>query len=301
MTTEQTLAGLEFTISTSEGTASDRVVVDSEQVLVGSGPHCEIRLPPEHAAAEHVLVTFIGGAIYAQARAFQPPPLLNGSPFTETALSPGSRLKIGPVEITVSLVEIADVANLVKTKKERTSPLTYLLAAVTVPVSLYILFDEPNEREGAGKPEEVPALWAQAKATCTHKDPKQALTVARDKMVIALGRRERSPFDVRDGVLAVPLLEMAADCYRLAGENARSAEMEHAGERLKQQMEESYWAHQMRLEHALDVQNLRIGQHETEFLLRMLEGQTGPYMVWLSNLDRRLKLKLGEEKSKKKR
>jgi hypothetical protein len=298
MTTEQTIAGLEFTISAS-GSDSDRVVVDSEQVLVGSGPHCEIRLPADQAAAEHVLVTFLGGAIYAQARAFQPPPLLNGSPFTETPLTPGSRLTIGPVEITVSLVEIAEVANLVQKKKERTSPLTYLLAAITVPASLYILLDEPDVREGAGKPEEVPALWAEAKPTCTHKDAGQALAVARDKMVIALGRRERSPFDVRDGVLAVPLFDLAADCYRVAGEKERAAEMESAGARLQRQMEESYRAHQMRLEHALDVQNLRIAQTETDFLLRMLEGQTGPYMIWLSNLDRRLKLKLGKDSKKR--
>jgi hypothetical protein len=298
MTTE-TIAGLEFTISQAEGTGgSERVVVDSERVLVGSGPHCEIRLPADQAAAEHVLITFLGGAIYAQARAFQPPPLLNGAPFTETPLSPGANIQIGHVEITVSIVEIADVAKVVQKKQQKTSPLTYLLAAVAVPISLYILLDEPDDKEGAGKPSEVPALWADAQTTCTHKEREQALAVARDKMVIALGRRERSPFDVRDGVLAVPLFSMAADCFRVAGEKQRATEMERAGERLKGQMDESYRAHQMRLEHALDVQNLKTAQRETKVLLEMLEGQTGPYVVWLSNLDRRLKLKLGAESKK---
>jgi hypothetical protein len=72
--------------------------------------------------------------------------------------------------------------------------------------------------------------------------------------------------------------------------------MEEAATRLREQMEESYRAHQMRLEHSLDVQSLRVAQEETQVLLRMLEGQTGPYMVWLSNLDRELEVKLGKQK-----
>jgi hypothetical protein len=299
MTTEQTIAGLEFTISATEGEASDKVVVDSERVLVGSGPHCEIRLPADQAAAEHVLITFLGGAIYAQARAYQPPPLLNGSPFTETPVNPGARLSIGRVEITVSVVEIADVAKLVQKKKERTSPITYLIAAIAIPASLYVLLDTPAEMEGAGKPKEVPALWDTTPVQCTHKDRERALAVARDKMVTALGRRERSPFDVRDGVLAVPLFALSAECFRVAGEKKRATEMDRMGERLKVQMDESYRAHQMRLEHALDIQNLKIAQRETKVLLTMLEGQTGPYVGWLSNLERRLTLKLGKEAPKR--
>jgi hypothetical protein len=295
MNTEQTVSGLEFTIASADGTAGSSVVVDSEQVLVGSGPHCEIRLPNDQAAAEHVLITFLGGAIYAQARAFQPPPLLNGSPFTEAPLTPGSRIQIGQSEITVSLVEIADVASVVQEKKEeRTNPLVLLLGALVVPAAIFILLDSPDQKEGAGRPAEVPALWAEAEVACSHTDPTQALAVARDKMVIALGRRERSPFDVRDGVLAVPLFDMAASCYGVADKNQRAKEMVSARERLKRQIDESYRAHQMRLEHSLDVQNLKVAQKETIFLLRLLEGQTGPYMVWLSNLDRRLKLKLGK-------
>ncbi|HZO11684.1 MAG TPA: FHA domain-containing protein [Polyangiaceae bacterium] len=295
MTTEQTIAGLEFTVQ-AEGNASDKVVVDSERVLVGSGTHCEIRLPPDQAAAEHVLITFLGGAIYAQARAFQPPPLLNGSPFTETPLSPGSRLQIGQVEITVSIVEIADVAKILHKKpQEKTSPLTYLFAAIAVPISLYVLLDNPEEKEGAGKPDEIPALWEEAPPTCTKKDTEQARAVAREKMVTALGRRERSPFDVQDGVLAVPLFMLASDCFRIAGDKTSSLAMQKAGDRLKGQMEETYRAHQMRLEHSLDTDNFRIAHHETKILLSMLEGQTGAYVTWLSNLERRLQLKIGKE------
>jgi hypothetical protein len=297
MTTEQTYTGLEFNVAHGAGTVPDKIVVDSERVLIGSGPHCEIRLPPDQAAVEHVLITFQNGAIYAHARSSQPPPLLNGAPFTETPLTEGAQLRIGPAEITVSIVEIADAVKAVDEKsKDRINPATLALAAVAVPISLFVLFDDPGTRIGEAQPAEVPALWSDSTPKCSHQAREQALAVARDKRLLALGRRERSPFDVRDGVLAVPLFHMAHDCYLVAGEAEAAAEMEEAATRLKEQMEESYRAHQMRLEHSLDVQNLRVAQEETQVLLRMLEGQTGPYMIWLSNLDRELEVKLGKQK-----
>jgi len=295
MTTEQTLTGLEFSVAQGQGTVPDKIVVDSDRVLIGSGPHCEIRLPPDQAEAEHVLITFMAGAVYAQARGAQPAPLLNGAPFTEVQVEQGSRLQIGPAEITVSIVEIAEQAQAgAEKKKDQVNPLTYVLAAIAVPISLFILFDDSDQGAIEPTPAEIPALWPEEPQKCTHSEREQALAVARDKKVIALGRRERSPFDVRDGVLAVPLFEMAADCYRVAGDKGRADDMAAAGDRLKKQMDESYRAHQMRLEHALDVKNLRVAWRETHVLLRMLEGKTGPYVVWLSNLDRQLKLKLGE-------
>jgi hypothetical protein len=70
--------------------------------------------------------------------------------------------------------------------------------------------------------------------------------------------------------------------------------MDAAADRLKRSLEEDYRAHQMRLEHAVDVRDLRTAQKEVKVLLAMLSGQTGPYVTWLSNLDRRLTIKLGK-------
>lgn len=299
MTTEHTTTGFEFSVVQSQGTVPDKIVVDSDRVLIGSGPHCEIRLPPDQAAAEHVLILMRGGAVYAQARAVEPRPLLNGAPFSETPVEPGARLQIGPAVITVSLVEVTDVAKAVEDKsKDRVSPLTYVLAAITVPVCIFILLDDSGKGALEPKPAEAPALWAADPPKCTQSAQEQARAVAQDKMIVALGRRERSPFDVRDGVLAVPLFYLAADCFRVAGEGAKAEAMTHAGERLQREMDESYRAHQMRLEHSIDINQLRTAQRETDVLLRMLEGQTGPYVVWLSNLDRQLKVKLGKDDKK---
>jgi hypothetical protein len=289
------LSGLEFRIRHPDG-RTEQLVVDSDRVLIGSGAHCEIRLPATEAEVEHVLVTFLGGGVFATARALSPPPTINGSPFTQAPLLAESMLGVGQVQMTIGVVEVAENANVIKKKQEKTSPMTYLLAAVAVPLSLYIILDDPPaDTTAKDKPKDVPALWAGAAPGCAQRAADQALALAREKRVLAEGKRERSPFHVQDGVAAVPLFRAAAVCYKNAEDAGASREMEASAERLKKALEEEYRAHQMRLEHAIEVRDLRTAQREVRVLLAMLQGQTGPYVVWLSNLDRRLALKLGQK------
>jgi hypothetical protein len=289
------VSGLEFRIRYPDG-REEQLVVDSDRVLVGSGAHCEIRLPASDAAVEHVLVTFLGGGVFATARALSPAPTINGSAFTQAPLLAESVLGVGQVQLLVGVVDVADNANVIKKKTERTSPMTYVLAAVAVPISLYIILDEPpaDPTSSKDRPKEVPALWAAAPTSCPQKAPDQAITFARDKRIVAEGKRERGPFHVQDGVAAVPLFQTAAACYRLGGDGGGARDMDGAAARLKKSLEEDYRAHQMRLEHAIEVRDLRTAQKEVRVLLAMLAGQTGPYVVWLSNLDRRLAIKLGK-------
>jgi hypothetical protein len=289
------VSGLQFRIRHPDG-REEQLVVDSDRVLIGSGAHCEIRLPAAEAQVEHVLVTFLGGGVFAQARALSPAPTINGSPFTQAPLLPESTLGVGQVQLLVSVVDIAENANVIKKKQERTSPMTYLLAVIAVPISLYIILDDPPSDGTSAKdrPKEVPSLWAAAAASCPQRAADQALGFARDKRVIAEGKRERSPFKVQDGVAAVPLFQASAACFRTAGDQGAARDMDAAANKLKKSLEEDYRAHQMRLEHAIEVRDLRTAQKEVKVLLAMLSGQSGAYVTWLSNLDRRLTLKLGK-------
>lgn len=298
MATSETLTGLQFRIQPADG-AAEQLLVDSDRVLIGSGAHCEIRLPGDQAAPEHVLISFRSGAIFAQARTLNPPPMLNGMPFTEAPLKPDSVLTVGRAEITISIVELAENPNLPVKKKEQMSPLTYLLAAVAVPLSLFVILDTGPPSLSAGMPKEAPALFIHPPQACPHKAADQALSVARDKKVLAEGKRERGPFEVEDAVAAVPLFELAADCFKLAENAARANDMQAAGGKLRKQLEEDYRAHQMRLGHALDIKDLRTAQRELKILLSMLKGQTDPYVTWLSNLERQLRLTSTQTKKKK--
>lgn len=291
------MSGLEFRIRHPDGRL-EQLVVDSDRVRVGSGAHCEIRLPADQAAVEHVLVTYHGGGVQVQARALNPAPTVNGSAFTQTQIMPDSILGIGQMQMMISVVEIADNVNVIKKKQEKTNPLTYVLAVVVVPLALFVIFDDASADSAASMPTETPALWPAGSASCPQSAADQALAVARDKKVVAEGKRERSPFHIQDGVAAVPLFEMAAACFTIAGDREQAALMSSYGEKLKKQLNDEYDAHRVRLEHLLNVRDMRTAQKEVKLLLAMLEGQQGPYVIWLQNLDRRLALKLGKVKGK---
>jgi hypothetical protein len=112
---------------------------------------------------------------------------------------------------------------------------------------------------------------------------------------MAEAKRERRPFHVQDGVAAVPLFETASACFRAAGQAAAAGDLASAASTLRTKVNEDYRAHQVRLEHALTVNDLATAQKEVQVLRAFTEGKVGPYVVWLSNLDRKLQLIRGRK------
>src|ERR1700759_4935378 len=76
--------------------------VQYDRALIGSGAHCDVRLAPDEAANEQLVVELIGDdEVYAQAKSLDRPCLLNGAPFLEGRLLPTSMLELGSVAICV--------------------------------------------------------------------------------------------------------------------------------------------------------------------------------------------------------
>src|SRR5262245_56950546 len=152
------VTGLRFQIRYPDG-RTEQLLVDSERAMLGSGAHCEIRLPPEHAGVEHVLVTKAGEVIQARAMTLNPSPTINGVSFTEAPLFADAVLAVGAVQIIVS--PAAGTANedaVVKKKLEKTSPIAYVAAIVAIPLGVYFLVDD-KPRDAAGPaPKDIPAL-----------------------------------------------------------------------------------------------------------------------------------------------
>lgn len=289
--------GLRFHLRHPDGRA-EVLTVDSDRVLIGSGAHCEIRLPAEHAAVEHVEVTMTPGGAYAQARALDRLPTINGVEFMQTPVLDSAVLGIGGVQIQIAVVQIEDNPNVIKKKTEKTSPMTYVLALVAIPLSLYVIFaDEGSGAVGKKMPTERPELWGEPVKSCQVQAQDQAGALASEKWVLAEGKAERRPFRVQDGVQAVPLYEAAAACFKTAGDDDRAKGATEAAQNLRSKVGEDYRAHQVRLEHALSVNDLPMAHREVKILLAFTEGQSGPYVEWLSQIDRQLQLKLGEKKS----
>ncbi len=267
--------------------------VDGERVMIGSGAHCEIRLPVDQSALESVLVQQTAGGVYAKALSFEPPPTLNNTPFSQAPVHAESVLGIGQMQIYVTMSnEDAGGKQIVQQQKSKTSPLTVVLAALCALAAAYYVL-ATDEQPEAQQPATIPELWDATPPQCPQTAPEQALARAHEVQQVADARRERRPFHVQDGVAAVPLYEMAAACYLRGLDKDRSSEAKNAAAALQAEMQQDFRTHKVRLDHLLTVKDWVAARREVRVLLAYMDGKQGDYVVWLSNLDRQLKLKVG--------
>jgi hypothetical protein len=267
--------------------------VDGERVMIGSGAHCEIRLPIDQAALESVLVQQTSAGVYAKALSFDPPPTLNNTPFSQAPVQAESVLGIGQMQIYVSISDEAGGAAVVAKSKSKTSPLTVVLAAMCALGGAYYLLAGDEQTENAAQPQQIPELWDPTPPVCPQSAPEQALARAHEVQQVADARRERRPFHVQDGVAAVPLYQLASACYVRGGDQPRATETANAADALKAEMQQDFRTHRVRLDHLLTIKDWVPARREARVLLSYMEGKQGEYVTWLSNLDRQLKLKVG--------
>jgi hypothetical protein len=270
----------------------EALTIDADRALVGSGAHCEIRLPVDAARVEHVSVQVSSAGVFAQALAFDPPPLVNGLPFTQGTILPDTVMVIGNVEVEVR-IEDAAAGPVVKAGEQKTSPMTMVLAALLIPLAGFVLLMDDGEQGAPPPPKDVPKLWAEPITTCQQTGAQGALAVAVEKNAIADAKRERSPFDVRDAVAAVPLYEIAAACFKQAGD-PHAEDARQAADSLRARFTEEYRTHAVWLEHSLKEGDYRAAQREIAILLAFTEGKKGDYVTWLSNTERQLRVKYGQ-------
>lgn len=273
----------------------EQLAIEAERVLIGSGAHCEIRLPVDQARVEHVLIELGPAGIFARALSFEPPPTINNVPFQQAPLPPGAVLGVGGCQIYVELTEGAGAGPAAPKKK---SPVSLIALLILIPVGAYVLLADDDEGTGtAPSPRAVPELWAAAGTACPYTDRGQALAFAREKMAIADAKRERRPFHVQDGVQAVPTYEAAAACFRAGGDAPSAVLAEESAKFLRRDITDDFRTRRVRLDHALAIEDYVSAQKEVRVLLQFTEGKSGDYVTWLSNLDRKLKLKVGTKKS----
>jgi hypothetical protein len=168
------------------------------------------------------------------------------------------------------------------------------MGALMLPLLAFVLlFDD--ETSGVGEPpKKVPPLWGDPVKTCPQTGSAQALAVAQERYAIAETKRERSPFDIRDGIAAVPLYEIAAVCFQSTGNKEASDEALAAAKELRDLLQRDYSTHAVWLEHTLKVQDWRAAQREVSLMIAFTEGKKGEYVTWLSNTDRYLRIKFGQ-------
>lgn len=291
------ISSLKFTIRHPDGRI-ETLAVDSDIALVGSGAHCEIRLPADDSSVEQLVVETRPGGVFAEARSMNPPALLNGLPFTQGRLLPESFLQIGALEVSVEASQLSQERSTKQAKRTRTSPITYVAAFIGLPLGFYTVLKPPKE-SALTKPPEVPALWdTDDEVTCPQKDPEVAAALAGEDLLRADAKQERAPFSSEDGVASVGLYRRAAACLSVAGDTEAAASTQAQAERMRQSMSQQFHVHRVRLERSLATQDYDAARKEVHILLMFLHQRGGPYTTWLSNLDRHLELKFAGKKRK---
>ena len=279
------------------GGRREELSVDAERVLVGSGAHCDIRLPHGLAAIEQLAIDARAGGVFVEARSLDPMPELNGSPFTQGRLLPDAVIGIGPLSLTVELLEIERGATQRKEKQEKTSPLVYAAAVFGFPLGLYIIMQKPPEAV-LRMPTKPPALWAASAPSCPQAQPASALAFAEQQLTSAESKEERSPFYPEDGVSAVKAFLLASACFKSADEPEQAGDTEQAALLLKKRVSDDFHIHQVRLERALSTKNYESARTEVRILRAFLGGALGEYTNWLSVLDRQIQLQFSAKKAK---
>jgi hypothetical protein len=285
---------LSIQMTSSDSGRSESFAVDAERVRIGSAAYCEIRLPHGEAAAVHIVLEDAGPlGLRADVLSEAPPATVDDKPLASGILPPNAVIAIGRTRLTVATLGGA-VVGAGPVKKQKTSPVTLLAAAIAIPLALAQL-SLPSQDDEMASGHQPPALFASARAECPQAEPTAALALAAEQRDLAGAKRERRPFRASDGVRAVGLYRVTAACFKVGGDAGRADEAERAAQVLERDLDESYRTHRVRLEHALSTKNYRVAQVEVRALRELTSGQSGDYTGWLESLARRLSLRQGKK------
>jgi hypothetical protein len=275
--------GFRFRVVYADG-RQEQILVDAERALIGAASHCELRLPPEVAAHEHVEVFAHEGAVHFATRpyALLALPVLDGVATVEGRWLAGSALRIGNVQMYVELVSLG----MAKAKP----PLWALFVAIPAIAitAVGVALARPVDR-GLPPIPEAPALVAAKDASqtkCPEVAPEQRPVLAAERLRIALAKRERSPFAPQDGIEAISLFEVSAVCFRAAALPQQATEAAEAADLLRTKLDEDYRLRRVRLEHAYRTHQTGAVKRELAVLIPMTSHRRGPYTEWLAALDR---------------
>ncbi len=183
-----------------------------------------------------------------------------------------------------------------KAEKKGVSPVLIVGALVAIALATALVLKHAKKPSLASGMPEAPALLAVA-LTCAEQGP-VALARASEAEQSALAKAERYAFDAHDGVDAVRLYGLAQSCYAQGGDSASAQRARKAQDGWTQRMNGEYQSHRLRLRLALDRGATTDAYREAHGLTAMLRGHTGPYLEWLSSIERAYK---PIEKKKKRR
>ena len=107
--------------------------------------------------------------------------------------------------------------------------------------------------------------------------------------------RERYPFDIKDGLVSVRSYEMATVCHRKAGRHDDAELDEELATEIRALVDSDYFAHRIRLEHAIESDDARAAYLEVKILRKLTANLKGPFIDWLAYVERRIEFSMREQ------
>lgn len=267
----------------------DSLTVANDRVLVGSGAHCDVRLPATECASEQAVIEGFAGAIRISIKSTRPPVFVDGRRVDEGATVLGSILTIGATSLHIALTASIDAGAKLPAGESRRSLLVVGVGFVALLGLGYLWLGA-----GGGPRQALPPtkIWDDAPSVCPATDPTEAAAMAQVKLANAEARAQRHPFYLAEGVEAVRLYGVASACLRLVGPEAKGEadDARDAGRELRQRIDMDYRVRRLRLEYALSRKDIPTVASEVSMLRELLAGKSGPYAEWLNHLGRTMKV-----------
>lgn len=267
----------------------ERLSIEAEQVLLGSGAHCDVRLPLDQARVEHLRIDVTPQGVFATALSYEPPPTMNGAPFSQVALQQGVPILVAGTSILVSLQESSKGASAGR-KASQSSPLTLVLGVVLLGAVGYLAMDTIVPSEASKPAPKAPVLFEKAATVCPYQG-QQALSYGEQNLTLAESLRERTPFAVEDGVKAVTHFRLAAACYQSAAQPSYVRYAEEGANALENDLDRDYRKERIRLQRGLEYLDWNRARNSVRRLLAFTEGRDDVYRSWLRDLDSQLQRK----------
>ncbi|MBI5512393.1 MAG: FHA domain-containing protein [Deltaproteobacteria bacterium] len=259
-----------------------------EKVIVGTSSRCQVQLDRPELSAEHLLLSpRPEGCWVAIARGVTTQTLVNGSPFERGMVPWGKEVLIGSVRMVLN-------QGLSAKKEEKSNPLVLILAAVVVPVCIFMSFGDSAGPAPQRVRQAAPALFDELNRPCPQNDPQLVLAAAQESARIALSKSERMPFRTRDGIDAVNYYAQSSACFRNAGDESHARTAMSLANSLKARLEDDYRAHQFRMERALEQERWEDALYETRMVTALVSHRQGPYLQALGVLERQLTMRLDQ-------
>jgi hypothetical protein len=260
------MRGLRFQIRHLSGQV-EGIDVEAERAMLGSGSHCEIRLPIDQARLEHLRIELAAdGTVLATAVSFEPPPQLNGVAFTKSQILPDSVITLNQTQI---LIQALDATAGQSKVKKGSSPITIVALLLILAAGAFLLFS-PEDQEAGVKLDDQPDLFEGAPAaTCPQQGP-QALEQAKQFLNIASVKRERRPFFAQDGVVAVPNFERAAACFKSGADVNMAKYAEGVAAYLRADLTRDYRKIRVGLDYHIRVQEYTSAKYDVERLIAFI-------------------------------